>query len=293
MKINTLINGERKNFENYFVKLLKSTLSKEILSKAMFYGSMNGGKRIRPFIVSIFAKLANVKKQHYLRLSAAIECIHSYSLIHDDLPSMDNDDFRRGKLSTHKKFNEATAILAGDALHDLAFEIIANKKTHQDAKIRIQLIEKLSKTLGFQGLAGGQSCDLLFEKTKIKKKDILKMYKLKTSALFSFCCSSAFIVGGKNKKEIKFAEEFGSIFGLMFQIIDDILDETKDFKFLGKTPGKDKKQGKSTLISVIGEEKAIKFCLHEIKQFEYKNKKYFNQYKILTEVLSMNLKNYK
>ena len=293
MKINTLINRERKNFENYFVKLLKSTLSKEILSKAMFYGSMNGGKRIRPFIVSIFAKLANVKKQHYLRLSAAIECIHSYSLIHDDLPSMDNDDFRRGKLSTHKKFNEATAILAGDALHDLAFEILANKKTHQDTKIRIQLIETLSKTLGFQGLAGGQSFDLLFEKTKIKKEDILKMYKLKTSALFSYCCSSAFIIGKKNKEELKFAEEFGNIFGLMFQIIDDILDETKDFKFLGKTPGKDKKQGKSTLISIMGKEVATKFCLHQIKQFKYKNKKYFKQYKILNEVLSMNLINYK
>ena len=102
-------------------------------------------------------------------MSAAIECIHSYSLIHDDLPSMDNDDYRRGKLSTHKKFNEATAILAGDALHDLAFEILANEKTHQDAKIRIQLIEKLSKTLGFQGLAGGQSLDLLFAKTTIRK----------------------------------------------------------------------------------------------------------------------------
>ena len=293
MKINTLINKERKNFDNYFVKFLKSTLSKEKLSKAMFYGSMNGGKRIRPFIVSIFAKLANIKKQHYLRISAAVECIHSYSLIHDDLPSMDNDDYRRGKLSTHKKFNEATAILAGDALHDLAFEILANKKTHQDTKIRIQLIETLSKTLGFQGLAGGQSFDLLFEKTKIKKKDILKMYKLKTSALFSYCCSSAFIIGKKNKEELKFAEEFGNIFGLMFQIIDDILDETKDFKFLGKTPGKDKKQGKSTLISIMGKEVATKFCLNQIKQFKYKNKKYFKQYKILNEVLSMNLINYK
>ncbi|MDC0056549.1 polyprenyl synthetase family protein [Alphaproteobacteria bacterium] len=293
MKINTLINKERKNFDNYFVKLLKSTLSKEELSKAMYYGSMNGGKRIRPFIVSIFAKLANVKKKHYMRLSAAIECIHSYSLIHDDLPSMDNDDFRRGKLSTHKKFNEATAILAGDALHDLAFEILANKKTHKDAEVRIQLIEKLSKILGFQGLAGGQSFDLLFAKTRIKKKEILKMYKLKTAALFSFCCSSVFILGGRNKKEINFAEEFGEIYGLMFQIIDDILDETKDFKFLGKTPGKDKKQGKSTLISVIGEKKAIKFCLDLIKQFEYKNKKYLKQYKILNEVLSFNLNNYK
>ena len=142
ININTLVNKEKKTFNVYYKKLLKSNLLNDELSRAMKYGSMNGGKRIRPFIVSIFAKIANVKKQNYLRLSAAIESIHSYSLIHDDLPSMDNDDYRRGKLSVHKKFNEAKAILAGDALHDLAFEILSNEKTHKNSRIRIANISK-------------------------------------------------------------------------------------------------------------------------------------------------------
>ncbi len=126
--INTLVNQEKKDFNVYYRNLLKSNLSNDDLAKAMVYGSMNGGKRIRPFIVSVFAKIAKITKNNYLRLSAAIESIHSYSLIHDDLPSMDNDDYRRGKLSVHKKFNEAKAILAGDSLHDLAFEILSDKK---------------------------------------------------------------------------------------------------------------------------------------------------------------------
>ena len=163
MYLNSLINSQKKEFDIFFKKLLDSKLSKDILSKAMIYGSMNGGKRIRPLLVSIFSKIANLKKSQYLYLASAIECIHSYSLIHDDLPSMDNDDFRRGKPSTHKKFDEATAILAGDALHDLAFEILSDNKIHKNAKLRILLIKKLSESIGLNGLAGGQSLDLLFE----------------------------------------------------------------------------------------------------------------------------------
>ena len=140
--INTLVNQEKRDFNVYYRKLLKSNLLNDELSEAIIYGSMNGGKRIRPFIVSVFANIAKIKKNNYLRISAAIESIHSYSLIHDDLPSMDDDDYRRGKLSVHKKFNEAKAILAGDALHDLAFEILSDKKTHNKSNIRIILIEK-------------------------------------------------------------------------------------------------------------------------------------------------------
>ena len=143
ININTLINKEKKTFDTYYGKFLRSILPNDELSKTIIYGSMNGGKRIRPFIVSVFAKIAKIRKNNYLRLSAAIESIHSYSLIHDDLPSMDDDDYRRGKLSVHKKFNEANAILAGDALHDLAFEILSNNKIHKDSKIRIHLIQKL------------------------------------------------------------------------------------------------------------------------------------------------------
>ena len=250
MHLNTLINKQKNDFDLFYKKFLHSNLSKDQLSKAMIYGSMHGGKRIRPFLVHIFSKLAKIKKKQSMLLSFAIESIHSYSLIHDDLPCMDNDDFRRGKLSTHKKFNEATAILAGDALHDFAFEILANSNTHPEAKVRILLINKLSKVLGFKGLAGGQSLDILFENKKIKTSQILKMYKMKTASLFSFACVAPYILAKKNIKEINFAEEFGKLFGLIFQIIDDILDDEGDFKSLGKTPGKDKKQGKCTLLSI-------------------------------------------
>ncbi len=290
ININTLVNQEKRVFNTYYKKLLKSKLLDDELSKAMIYGSINGGKRIRPFIVSIFSQIAKIKKNNYLRLSSAIESIHSYSLIHDDLPSMDNDDYRRGKLSVHKKFNEAKAILAGDALHDLAFEILSDQKTHKKSNIRIILVEKLAKVLGSKGLAGGQSLDLLFENKKVNIKQILIMYSMKTSALFSYCCVAPFILGRKNKKEIKFAEKFGNLYGLIFQILDDIVDETENFQFLGKTPGKDKKQGKSTFISNVNKEKAIVFCNNKINGFIKSNKIYFNKWQILKEVLSHNLK---
>ena len=156
-------------------------------------------------------------------------------------------------------------------------------------QIRIILIEKLSKALGFKGLAGGQSSDLFFENKKIKKKDILKMYYLKTATLFGFCCTSAFILGEKSQKDLKFAEEFGNLFGLIFQIVDDILDEIKDFKSLGKTPGKDKKQGKSTLMSVKNIYDIKKFCIYEVQKFENKHQKIFKKNPILSELLKFNI----
>ncbi len=287
VNINTLVNQEKRDFNVYYRKLLKSNLFNDELSKAMIYGSMNGGKRIRPFIISVFAKIAKIKKNNYLRLSASVESIHSYSLIHDDLPSMDDDDYRRGKLSVHKKFNEAKAILAGDALHDLAFEILSDKKTHKKSDVRINLVEKLSKKLGSKGLAGGQSLDLLFENNSVTVNQILKMYLMKTSSLFSYCCTAPFILAEKNKKDLKFAEEFGNLYGLVFQIIDDISDETENFLSLGKTPGKDKRQGKSTLVSNVNKEKAIVFCNKKINKFIRINKKFFSRWQILEEVLRM------
>jgi len=287
VNINTLVNQEKRDFNVYYRKLLKSNLINDELSKAMIYGSMNGGKRIRPFIISVFAKIAKIKKNNYLRLSASVESIHSYSLIHDDLPSMDDDDYRRGKLSVHKKFNEAKAILAGDALHDLAFEILSDKKTHKKSDVRINLVEKLSKKLGSKGLAGGQSLDLLFENNSVTVNQILKMYLMKTSSLFSYCCTAPFILAEKNKKDLKFAEEFGNLYGLVFQIIDDISDETENFLSLGKTPGKDKRQGKSTLVSNVNKEKAIVFCNKKINKFIRINKKFFSRWQILEEVLRM------
>ncbi len=292
-KINTLVNSEKIRFNTFYRNLLKSTLKNDELSQAILYGSFNGGKRIRPFIISIFSKIAKIKKTNYLNLASVVESIHSYSLIHDDLPSMDNDDYRRGKLSVHKKFNEAIAILAGDSLHDLAFEILSNKKTCDDPKIRIYLVNELSKIIGSLGLAGGQSLDLSFENKKINNNKIIKMYKMKTSSLFSFCSSSPFIIAKKNSYEIKFAKDFGNLYGLIFQILDDIYDETENFKKLGKTPGKDKRQGKSTLISNIGKEKAIIYCNNIINNFKIKNKKYFDKWSILDELLLYNFNNLK
>ena len=204
MSINTLINKHKIEFDKYYYDLLRTNLSSSILAKAMIYGSMNGGKRIRPFLINQASKIAKAKKTQFLRLGAAIECIHSYSLIHDDLPSMDNDDFRRGKLSTHKKFDEATAILAGDALHDFAFEILSNPLTNSNSNIRIKLVNSLSKSLGHQGLAAGQSLDLLFENKKTDLKKIINMYKLKTGSLFEFAFSSPFILKNQSKQTINF-----------------------------------------------------------------------------------------
>ena len=289
MLINTLINKHKLEFDKYFLSLLTRKLNSSILSKAMIYGSMNGGKRIRPFLVSQAAKIAKAKKSEYMQLSVAIECIHSYSLIHDDLPSMDNDDYRRGKLSTHKKFNEANAILAGDALHDFAFEILSDPSTSLSPNIRIRLVNNLAKLIGNEGLASGQSLDLLYENKKSSLKKIIEMYKLKTGVLFEFSFSSPFILTNSSEKVILFYKNYGSLFGLIFQIVDDIIDDSKSFKKIGKTPGKDKKQGKSTLLSLIGKKRVKDFCLNEINDFIYKNNNYFKKNKILEELLKFNL----
>ena len=289
MRINTLINNHKPLFNKFFYDLLKVNLDSSILSKAMIYGSMNGGKRIRPFLVSQAAKIAKAKKPQYLRVASAIEIIHSYSLIHDDLPSMDNDDFRRGKLSTHKKFDEATAILAGDALHDFAFQILSSRLTHNNPKKRIQLINYLAKSLGHRGLVAGQSLDLLYENKKNNIKQIIKMYKLKTGSLFEFSFSSPFILTNHPKEIIKFYQRYGLLFGLVFQIIDDLIDETNSFKLIGKTPGKDKKQGKSTLLDLMGKKNVISFCHDEINKFIKKNNNYFKKNLILKELLKFNL----
>ena len=289
MKLNNQIKSHKKKFDYFYKKFLNDHLSNDLLSKAMIYASMNGGKRIRPFLTSIFSNISNLNSKSSLYLCVAIESIHSYSLVHDDLPSMDDDDYRRGKLSTHKKFNEATAILTGDALHDLAFEIIANKKIHPESNLRINLISILSKTIGFKGLAGGQSLDLLFENKKISISKVIKMYEMKTAALFSFSCLAPYILSKKSTKEVNFACNYGKLFGLIFQITDDILDVDQNFKSIGKTPGKDKNQGKSTLLSIVNKNKLKKYCLSEIKKFEMKNRVYLKNYSILKDLLYFNL----
>ena len=162
----------------------------------MNYGVVNGGKRVRPFLIIELSKILKIKKTNYMRLALASEFVHAYSLIHDDLPGMDNDDLRRGKPTTHKKFGEAVAILAGNSLLTLAFELLSDSKTHINSNIRLGLINNLAKMSGQNGLAGGQSLDLLYEKKNVSVKEIIMMHDLKTAKLFEFCMLSPLILSG-------------------------------------------------------------------------------------------------
>ncbi len=290
MNLNTLINVNKKKFDLKFKKLLNNKLDKSILSKAMYYGSINGGKRIRPFLVMESAKIAKISPHDAFIIASSIECIHSYSLIHDDLPSMDDDDYRRGKLSTHKKFNEATAILAGDALHDLAFELISGNINNKNCISKIKLINYLSLCIGHKGLALGQALDLDFENKKISKNKVLDMYSRKTGKLFEFSFSAPFILKNKSKTDIQFAKEYGMLFGLIFQVIDDLIDEIGTFKKIGKTPGKDVKQGKSTLLGLIGERQVINLCKDKINNFVNKHKGRLNQNPIILNLLEFGMR---
>ena len=289
MNLNTLININKKKFDLKFKKLLNNKLDKSILSKAMYYGSINGGKRIRPFLVMESAKIAKISSNDAFIIASSIECIHSYSLIHDDLPSMDDDDYRRGKLSTHKKFNEATAILAGDALHDLAFELISGNLNDKNCISKIKLINYLSLCIGHKGLALGQALDLDFEHKKLSKNKILDMYSRKTGKLFEFSFSAPFILNDKSKTDIHFAKEYGMLFGLIFQVIDDLIDEIGTFKKIGKTPGKDVKQGKSTLLGLIGERQVINLCKDKINNFANKHKSKLNRNPIILNLLEFGM----
>jgi geranylgeranyl pyrophosphate synthase len=293
MQINTLINQHKKKFDKFYINILNKKLDNSLLSKAMKYSSLEGGKRIRAFLVSQSSKMVKLSNENSMIISASIESIHSYSLIHDDLPSMDNDDFRRGKQSNHKKFGEATAILAGDALHDFAFQIISENLKNINPKQNLKLINYLTKCTGHTGLAGGQSLDLIYENKNLSKNKIIEMYNKKTGKLFEFSFAAPFILKNENTNKIKFGKNYGSVFGTIFQITDDILDEINSFKEIGKTPGKDKKQGKRTLLSILGKKKAIEFCDNLIEEFISKNKIYFSKYSELGDLLYYNIEKLK
>ena len=256
--IDNLISSFSKNFDKKLVDLIpKKKISSKHLYNAMKYIIDVGGKRLRPIFLTEISNLLGVKKENSFRTAASVELIHCYSLVHDDLPSMDNDDLRRGHKTCHKKFDEATAILVGDALQSLAFEILANHKTHKDSKKRIMLINELSKSAGCEGMVGGQMLDLEAEKKKLNLKEIYNLQRLKTGELFRFSCVSPCILAGKNKK-IKMFENFSSNLGLAFQIKDDLLDIEGNEKEIGKKTRKDSGKGKGTLISLLGKEKARK-----------------------------------
>ena len=267
---------------------LKKFLNKQNNSKlipAMKYGLFPGGKKIRSKILIDIGSLMSIDYKILISIGAAIECIHAYSLIHDDLPCMDNDKIRRGKPSTHIKFGESTAVLAGNSLLTMAFEILASPNLKLSEKIKINLIKKLSECAGHLGIAGGQYLDLNYEKKKISKNKIIEMEIKKTGKLFSFCCAVPAIIKKKNLKEIKFFENIGADIGLLFQIADDLIDFKGNSKIAGKKTGKDKKKGKATLISLLGQKNAVKYCNKIILNINKNLTKYGSSSKNIEETL--------
>jgi len=244
------------------------------LTNPMKYGVFSGGKRIRSVVIVNTGKIFNIDYKTLITISAAIECVHSYSLMHDDLPAMDNDSLRRGKLTTHKKFNEFTAILAGSSLLTLAFEILSSKTFKISASIKSELIYTLAIYSGLAGLAGGQYFDLTYEGKKISKSKILNIQYNKTGKLFAFCCECAGIIKGHSFNKRKTLKNIGLDIGLLFQITDDLIDHRGDSKIAGKKTKKDKKAGKPTLISLIGYKKTLKFAFNLKNKISKKIKNY-------------------
>ncbi|HAA92283.1 MAG: farnesyl-diphosphate synthase [Rhodospirillaceae bacterium] len=219
---------------------------------AMRYTSLGGGKRLRPFLVAQSSVLFDVEEMNALRTGAALELIHCYSLVHDDLPAMDDDDLRRGKPTVHKAYDEATAVLVGDALLTLAFEVVAQPETHTDAEIRVELIDMLARASGVRGMVGGQMIDLEAEKKELDLAEITQLQQLKTGALIGFGCEAGAILGRADKGQRTALIDYASDLGLAFQIADDLLDVEGSVEETGKAVGKDEDAGKETFVSILG-----------------------------------------
>jgi farnesyl diphosphate synthase len=226
------------------------------LYEAMRHAAIGGGKRMRPLLVYAAANLFNVDKQNALRAGLAIECVHVYSLIHDDLPCMDDDDMRRGKPTVHRVFGEAIAVLAGDALHALAFELAADPATHSDPFVRAELGFELGRASGPSGMAGGQMMDLAAEEERFDLSTTTRLQQLKTGALISFCLEAGAILGHLPPEGRRSLRAYARDIGLAFQIADDLLDVEGDATIVGKAIGKDAEAGKATFVSLLGVERA-------------------------------------
>ncbi|MGH6860721.1 MAG: polyprenyl synthetase family protein [Phyllobacterium sp.] len=224
------------------------------LMAAMRHGVLNGGKRLRPFLLLESAALFDAAGTAALRVAAALECIHSYSLVHDDLPAMDDDDMRRGQPTVHRKFDDAAAILAGDSLLTYAFELIAGDETEIDARARLSLITELARAAGVGGMTGGQALDLEAEKVETDEQGVIRLQAMKTGALIRFACEAGAIIGNAGTRDRERLAEYGSAIGLAFQLADDLLDVTADAGHMGKATGKDAAAGKATLVSIHGVE---------------------------------------
>ncbi len=222
------------------------------LMAAIRHGVLNGGKRIRPFLLIETATLFDATGKGVLQAACALECLHCYSLIHDDLPSMDDDDLRRGQPTVHKAFDEAMAVLAGDALLTFAFDLMSDPVVSDDANIRASLVQQLARAAGHGGMIGGQVLDIAAETNSLDEEQILQLQSMKTGALIRFACEAGATIAGASKEDKQSLNRFGEIIGQAFQLADDLLDVTSNSKTMGKATGKDEAKGKKTLIDYYG-----------------------------------------
>ncbi len=225
---------------------------------AMRYATLNGGKRLRPLLIMTTADMFGVDVQRSIRVAAAVECVHSYSLIHDDLPAMDNSKLRRGRPTTHCEYDPATAILAGDALQSLAFEILADEETHQDPHIRCKLIAGLARAIGTRGMAGGQMLDIIGETTDLDIGNTTRMQRMKTGALIMYSCEAGAIMGRASAKHMMHLRNYAHDIGLAFQLTDDLLDHEGVEQDVGKDVRQDAEANKATFIKHLGVEETRK-----------------------------------
>lgn len=244
-------------FNHYIERLLPRTdLPEASLYDAMRHGTLNGGKRLRPFLLVNSSGLFNVAPSRACRAAAALEMVHCYSLIHDDLPEMDNADTRRGKPTVHKAFDDATALLSGDALLTLAFEIILGPDTHEDPMVRCELVSCLARAAGANGMVGGQMLDLIGEGKEFDLGTISRMQRMKTGKLMAFACEAGAILGKSSEPQRRALANYAFDLGLAFQVTDDILDVEADPARTGKPANQDEKAGKSTFVSTLGKDEA-------------------------------------
>ncbi len=236
------------------------------LFAAMRHAGIGGGKRLRPLLTVAAARLFGMDEERAIRAGAAVEAIHVYSLIHDDLPCMDDDDLRRGKPTVHKAFDDATAVLAGDCFHDLAFEILSDVATHEDPFVRAELVLELARASGPHGMAGGQMLDLVAEGETLDLGAISRLQQLKTGALIEYAVEAACIMGRLEPRARTPYRGYARAIGLAFQIADDLLDHRGDEAVAGKRLNKDAKAGKATFVSLMGEERARQQCTMLVRQ---------------------------
>jgi farnesyl diphosphate synthase len=247
----------RADVDNFFARLLAPTGdSSERLYEALRHAAIGGGKRLRPLLTIAASRLFAIDAERALRVGCAIEAVHVYSLIHDDLPCMDNADLRRGKLTVHKAFGEAEAVLAGDSLHALAFDILAHAATHDDPFVRNELVLELARAAGPQGMAGGQMMDLAAEGEQLDLAAITRLQQLKTGALIEYSVEAACIMAKLPTEARTPYRGYARAIGLAFQIADDLIDHSGDAAAAGKPTGRDANAGKATFVSLLGEERA-------------------------------------